>query len=95
MLEKQIEAKVVAWARKNNWLAYKFTSPNHRSVPDRLFISPSGTVVFIEFKQRGNGPTALQERELELLRGHGITATWQDNADEAIRFLQIRDTVWS
>ena len=93
MPEKQIENKVVIWARKHNWLVYKFTSPNHRSVPDRLFISPTGAVIFIEFKQKGNMPTALQERELGLLRGHGVVATWSDDADSAIDFLLSRDTV--
>jgi len=50
MLEKQIEAKVVKWARANGFLALKLNGLGQRSWPDRMFISMSGAVVFIEFK---------------------------------------------
>jgi hypothetical protein len=67
MLEKEIERKVCEHAKKKNWITYKFTSPSRRSVPDRIFISPMGTVFFIEFKQTGKKPTDGQDREIEKL----------------------------
>lgn len=60
MLEKEIEKKVVKYAIDKNFLAYKFTSPCNRSVPDRLFISPTGKIFFIEFKCKNKLPTKLQ-----------------------------------
>lgn len=60
MLERDIENAVVKYAKSKGFLAYKFTSPNNRSVPDRMFISPTGMVGFIEFKQKGKKLTRLQ-----------------------------------
>jgi Holliday junction resolvase len=70
MLEAQIEAAAVKAAREDGWLVYKFTSPQRRSVPDRIFIK-GGRVVFIEFKRPGGKLTSGQEREIEKLRRHG------------------------
>ena len=69
-LEKDIERTVCAFAREKGFLTYKFTSPNRRSVPDRLLISPSGEVFFIEFKARGKKPTPGQAEEHRILREH-------------------------
>ena len=60
MLERDIERKVTLYARKKNFLTYKFVSPSNRSVPDRLFISPSGAIFFVEFKQSGKCLSKLQ-----------------------------------
>lgn len=70
MLEKTIERKVVAMAKSAGWLAYKWTSPSQRGVPDRIFIR-SGVVVFIEFKSEIGKLTPLQGRTIEMLRQHG------------------------
>lgn len=67
MLEKQIERKVCDYAKEKNFLVYKFTSPGRMAVPDRLFITPSGLVFFIEFKRQGQVPTPQQQREHERL----------------------------
>lgn len=79
MLEKDIEGKVREYALKKGFLAYKFTSPNRRSVPDRLFITPTGVVFFIEFKQAGKKPTPGQAKEHETLRGHNVAVFVVDN----------------
>lgn len=71
MLEKEIERKVCDYAKSKGWLTYKFTSPSRRSVPDRLFISPGGKIIFIEFKRLTGKVTPGQEREHFVLRGHG------------------------
>ncbi len=71
MLEKQIENKVVTYAKNKDFLAYKFTSPSNRSVPDRLFISPTGQIFFIEFKRKGKVPTKLQASTIKNLTSKG------------------------
>lgn len=70
-LEKDIEKKVCDYAKSKGCLVYKFTSPSRRSVPDRLFITPNGVVFFIEFKRRGQKPTASQEVEINKIWSNG------------------------
>lgn len=69
MLERDIEKKVCDYAKRNGWMVRKFSSPSHRSVPDRIMIK-NGEVIFIEFKATGKKPTKLQAREHNLLREH-------------------------
>lgn len=66
--EKSIEKKVCEYAAKRGCYVRKYTSPARRGVPDRIFITPTGHVFFIEFKSRGKQPTELQMKEIELLR---------------------------
>lgn len=67
MLEKEIEAKVCAYAKEKGFLHYKFTSPAHFGVPDRIFFGDMGTVFLIEFKREGGKPTPAQDREAQRL----------------------------
>ena len=67
-LERDIEAAVCRYATARGWYVRKFSSPNHRSVPDRVFIAPSGKVLWIEFKRPGGKLTDAQAREAEKLR---------------------------
>ena len=82
MLEKQIERSVCDYARTKGVLAYKFTSPARAAVPDRLFITPNGTVFFCEFKADGKKPTPAQEREHHRLREQKVTVFVIDNVTE-------------
>lgn len=81
-LEKVIEAKVCDYAKQLGCLVYKFTSPARRSVPDRMFIMPNGKgVFFIEFKRKGQKPTAAQEVEIEKIRAKGVPVYVVDNVE--------------
>ena len=74
-LEKVIEKKVCDYAKeKYGVLSRKYTSPQHRNVPDRLLLWPGGHTLFIEFKRRGRVPTPGQEREIKKLvdLGHKV-----------------------
>ena len=82
MLEKKIEAAVKEYARSRGWLAYKFTSTAHIGVPDGLFISPTGRVIMIEFKQTGKKPTPMQQREIDRINQHHILAMVVDSVDQ-------------
>lgn len=87
MLEKNIEAKVCGYARERGLLAYKFTSPAHSAVPDRLFILPLGRMFFCEFKRKGQRPTPAQEREHLRLRQHKVSVYVIDNVDDGLRMV--------
>lgn len=86
-LEVDIEDKVVAWAKKHKFLTpkVKFVEAGY---PDRLFISPYGHTIFIEFKKPGEEPTPIQAHRLTELTKRGVPATWCDNVIEAIRILE-------
>jgi len=81
MLEKEIECIVKAYAESKGWLTRKWTSPNHKFVPDQIFIRPDGQVIFVEFKKEGCCATAGQKREHERLRGHGCLVYVIDSVD--------------
>ena len=83
MLERNLERKVVAYCKANGILCYKFTSPAHRGVPDRLLIK-NGKVLFLELKKKGEEPTRLQYHEIQKLRSEGMVAEWTDNYRQAI-----------
>lgn len=82
MTEAQLERKVVEFCREYKLLTYKFSSPAHRGVPDRIILH-HGRALFLELKRPGKKPTKLQERELEELRAVGCTAHWTDSFETA------------
>lgn len=86
-LEKDIESAVVKHAKGIQMLVYKFTSPSRRSVPDRMFITKSGVVFFIEFKRKGQKPTASQEVEIAKIRAQGVKCFVVDNVADGKQIL--------
>lgn len=86
ILEVDIEDKVVKWAQKRKFLTpkVKFVETGY---PDRLFISPVGHTIFIEFKRPGKVPDPIQNHRLEELRKRGVPAVWCDSVHEAIGIL--------
>ncbi|EEJ9248318.1 TPA: VRR-NUC domain-containing protein [Salmonella enterica subsp. enterica serovar Muenchen] len=71
--ENLIEKHLVAEVKKAGGVAYKFISPGHRSVPDRIVLLPGGRIVFVECKAPGKPPRADQQREHERLRALGFS----------------------
>jgi hypothetical protein len=80
--ESKIEKAVCDYAKAKGCYVRKFKSTNQRGVPDRLFVSPSGHVLFIEFKAPGKKPTALQEREMGEINKRGGRAAWVDSIEQ-------------
>jgi hypothetical protein len=89
MLEKQIEAKVCDYAKTQNVLIYKFTSPSRMAVPDRMFVRPDGVIFFIEFKRAGQKPTPAQDREHNRLRGHKVNVFVVDNVENGMMVIDM------
>lgn len=90
-MEKDIERKFKEiMERDPRFRVVKFVSPGNTGVPDRMVLGPEGFVAFVEFKQPGKKPTPKQTWWLELLRGMGHHAFWEDDASRAaakIRFI--------
>ncbi len=93
MLEREIEKHVKAHARRNGWLHYKFVSPGKRGVPDRMYFY-HGHCVMIEFKSLGGRTTALQDKEMRLLRAAGIHCYVIDNVTEGKDVLDQLQARW-
>ena len=71
ILENDVEGDVCDYAVKRGWYHRKFSSPNHRAVPDQIMITAHGVVVFVEFKRPGKKPTGPQIREAARLQEKG------------------------
>lgn len=54
-----VENYLVNRCKANGFLCYKFVSPGHNGVPDRIVIG-NGRVLFIELKAKNGHPSALQ-----------------------------------
>jgi hypothetical protein len=62
-LEKTIENYLVKRVQSLGGECEKFTSPQRRSVPDRIVTMPGGKLVFVEVKRFGKQPTEMQARD--------------------------------
>lgn len=91
MLEKQIEKKVCDYAKEKGILVYKFSSPGHAAVPDRMFIF-AGQVMFIEFKRGGEKPTAPQEREHARIRNQDVKVFVIDDVEKGKKLIDLFHT---
>ncbi|WP_442596367.1 VRR-NUC domain-containing protein [Parapusillimonas sp. JC17] len=89
MRESQIEARLVRRIRELGGIAYKFTSPARRSVPDRLCIMPGGLAFFVECKRPGERPTEAQHREHDRLRALGQTVLVVDSYESVDRTVDL------
>lgn len=90
-LEKDIEKRVCDYAKSLGMLVYKFTSPSRRSVPDRMFITKTGVVFFIEFKKKGQKPTDSQAVEITKIRVTGVPVYVVDDVAEGKKIVRISD----
>jgi hypothetical protein len=83
MRESVIEKKVGDYATSKGWLVYKFSSPNTRAVPDKIFMR-DGVVFFIEFKAPNKLPTKLQHANHKRIKEHGVSVFVIDNIEKGI-----------
>lgn len=96
MLERDIEAYLVKRCKEIGALADKFTSPQRRSVPDRL-ITFGGRVLFVELKATGKKPTEAQVRDHERRRAAGAEVVWLDSTlqvDNMMGNLFMKERIW-
>ena len=82
IIENAIEVYMRKRAKENDILYYKFTSPMHSGVPDRILIG-NNHVVFVELKRPGGTPRRLQERTINRMRAHGADVRIIDSKENA------------
>ncbi len=90
MLERDVEAYLVKRVKELGGIAYKFTSPGRRSVPDRLVLWADGVAEFVECKAPGAKATPLQLREHDKLRALGFVVWVLDSKEEVDEFVSWR-----
>lgn len=69
-------------AHRHGFLYYKFTSPAHSGVPDRILIG-HGKTIFVELKRPGGDPRILQKRVFADMRKHGAMVYVVDSKKQA------------
>ena len=89
MLEKQIEQALVKRVKALGGIAYKFTSPANRSVPDRICLLPEGRLVFVECKRPGGKVTDNQLRVHEKIKALGHDVRIVDSIEQVNLFPNI------
>lgn len=85
MREREIEKYFAQRVKAMGGVAYKFTSPSHRGVADRIVCLPGGETWFVELKTKGGKLSPLQDvfaREMTRL-GQLYACLWsKDDVDE-------------
>lgn len=79
--EAQIERTVSRYAVDNGWISRKFSSPQRRAVPDRIFIK-NDTIHFVEFKAPGKKPTKQQQAEHDRYKKQGFPVHVIDSVEK-------------
>ena len=81
MLERDVQSKVVTFARRLGIAAHKFSSEARRNVPDYVFFY-DGRTYFIEFKATGKTARDAQVKEINKLRKAGFQVDVVDDPDD-------------
>lgn len=90
MRESVIERHFVAQVKALGGMAYKFTSPAHRGVADRVVCLPDGSTWFVELKAPNGRLSELQKIfQSDMARlGQNYACLWsKDHVDEWIKTL--------
>lgn len=86
--EKQVEALFARRVRESGGKSYKWSSPSHRGVPDRIVIAPEGRVYFVELKRPSGKLSKLQvivQSELTALGANVYTLYDKEDVHEFIK----------
>lgn len=90
MREAAIERYFVAQVKALGGVAYKFTSPAHRGVADRVVVLPGGVVWFVEIKAPSGRLSELQKVFAQDMArmGQNYACLWnKEQVDEWIKTL--------
>lgn len=83
--ESTLEQWAVRWARARNIITAKLK--NCTGVPDRIFFTPGGKPLVVEFKRKGKKPHKLQPLYLAKLKADGYRAVSVDTQAAVVELL--------
>ena len=87
-MEKDIEKKFTKAIRHVDGIALKLVSPSFNGIPDRLVLMPKGKIGFVEIKDKGKKPRALQTSRHNMLRQLGFKVFVLDNVDDIEKIIK-------
>lgn len=87
MKESKIELKIREYAESRGVICAKFTSPGWVKVPDRILLSLTGAVAFMEVKKPKGEIHDKQIRICAMLNARNIPSCIVDNVDSAKAFI--------
>ncbi len=86
--ERDIEKRLVTGVRRCGGVAFKFVSPGHVGVPDRLVALPGGRVVFVELKTEKGRLVRRQVAQIRRLTALGFDVRVLFGKDDVDAFLE-------
>jgi len=87
-MEKDIEKKFTKAIRHVDGIALKLVSPSFNGIPDRLVLMPKGKIGFVEIKDKGKKPRALQISRHNMLRQLGFKVFVLDDVDDIEKIIK-------
>jgi hypothetical protein len=88
--ERDIEKYFAKSVESHGGVSFKWTSPSHRGVPDRIAIFPKGRVVFVEIKRANGKFSRLQEHVAKILKSLGCEYASVSSMEEVDEFFKER-----
>lgn len=88
MKESAIESRLVRLVRERGGLCYKFVSPGNTGVPDRIVITPTGRIIFVELKTQAGRLSALQKWQHRELEQRGAEVRVLKGMDQVQQFVE-------
>ena len=87
MKESKIEEKIREYAESKGIIFAKFTSPGWVKVPDRLLISLTGHIAFMEIKKPNGDIHPKQIRICAMLNARNVPSCIVDSVESACGFI--------
>ena len=88
MRESQIETRLVQGVKAKGGMCMKFISPGLPGVPDRIVITPTGRICFVELKTEIGRLASIQKWGIGELQKRGAEVRVVKGADAVKQFLE-------
>jgi hypothetical protein len=88
LTESEIEQKMKDAVKEHGGLFIKFVSPSTRGVPDRIVITPSGRIYFVELKKEGGRLSPMQRYMHGVFRRHNVKVYTLTGLQECLDFVR-------
>ena len=87
MKGSDVEKEVCAYAERVGFMSIKFRDLSRAGGPDRLFISKTGNVTFVEFKSPSEPVSDRQDDYIMDLKKHCVTVNVVRDVDAGINLI--------
>lgn len=87
MIESQIERRLVDGVKRLGGMCIKFVSPGTPGVPDRIIITSTGKVIFVELKTETGRLSKIQRYVVGQMQNRGADVRVVKGLDEVKQLL--------